>query len=833
VPTDDRLWVRWDDVDALLARALERPSEERAAFISDAAADDAELRQLVSRLLDRLAADPDRATSPPDSIVSRAFGTPLPSGPDTDLASGTAIGRYLIVRRRARGGMATVYEAERADGEYRQRVALKILRRGLDTDDLVQRFLTERQILSSLSHPNIARLLDGGSTADGRPFLVMELVEGRPITAYADEHGLDTPARLALFLHVADAVDAAHRQLVVHRDIKPSNIFVEAGGQVKLLDFGIAKLLDADVEHTRAGSRAMTPDYASPEQLSDGLITTATDVYQLGLLLRELLTGLLPRASDTDSDGAPRRAGQLGPRRLTGDLAIIVAKALRTEPQERYASASELASDVRRHLAGRPIMAHPESRGYRLRKFVRRNPWGVAAGAITLTALVGYALTITVHSRRLAEERDRAGREAMKAAQVTEFVVQLFQSADPNESGGAQVTARELLDRGAEQVGRVPGGDPAVQAAMLAAIGRSYYQLGLYPQAQSVLERALEARRAGGIGQDREAAADLGLLAEVVGRSERERGLELFEEALALAERAAGPTDPLTGRMLVDYVMLRASAGARDSMHRSMLDRAVKILRAASGDHRADLAHALTVSAYGRDPEEAIPLMREGLSLRRSLFGEVHAATASSMSDLALVTERVDPLAADSLMLASLGILEKLYGRRHATTLGVMNNLAGLRRDRGDYAAAAPLYREVLALRRELYPEERRSHAYALYGLGLTLSESGEAREGEAHLREALAILRETEAPASPLRSLTRAAIGYSLARQQRFVAAESLLVRAHSEIRSSALGAGARISTLRRVIWLYREWGRPDKAAEYRALLDERLAAAARSPTD
>jgi serine/threonine-protein kinase len=352
----------------------------------------------VLRLLTRLAGGhPD--FGPSEDVVLAAFAGDRPGGGGDDLPEGTEVGRYRIVRRVGRGGMATVYEAERADGAYEQQVALKVLRRGLDTEDLVRRFLTERQILSSLSHPNIARLLDGGSTAAGRPFLVMELVPGEPITSWADRHRLDVDARLRLFLSVAEAVHAAHRQLVVHRDIKPSNILVDADGRVKLLDFGIAKLLDTESEHTDAGAtRPLTPDYASPEQLGGGRITTATDVYQLGLLLRELLTGVRPLATETQPGEPPIRPSRAAAlpaqsgrspseraalreatparlaRRLRGDLDVIVGKALRPEPGERYASADVLGSDVRRHLEGRPISAYPESPLYRARKFITRHP---------------------------------------------------------------------------------------------------------------------------------------------------------------------------------------------------------------------------------------------------------------------------------------------------------------------------------------------------------------------------------------------------------------------------------------------------------------------------
>jgi serine/threonine-protein kinase len=447
---DRGLWDRWDEVDRLLDEALDLPEPERTAYVERQAADDLRLSSVVLRLIGRLERDTGRLTRPSRALVREAFAPENEPPGMADLAPGTSAGRYVIVGRRGRGGMATVYEAERTDGVYQQRVALKVLRRGLDTDDLIRRFLTERQILSTLTHPGIARLLDGGALPDGRPFLVMELVDGLPITAFADERRLDLRARLELFLEVADAVHAAHRRLVVHRDIKPSNILVDDEGRAKLLDFGIAKLLGPDADHATATERVLTPDYASPEQMRGDPITTGTDVYQLGLLLRELLTGLPPRRSGPavpDQPTRPSRAAresregvpvpearaaarQSTPDRLasalTGDLDVIVATALRPDPDERYGSADELAADVRRHLEGRPVVAHPESLAYRARKFIGRHPLFLPGAAAALVAVVGFMVVITLQNQRLERERDAADLASQRAIATQDFLVDLL-----------------------------------------------------------------------------------------------------------------------------------------------------------------------------------------------------------------------------------------------------------------------------------------------------------------------------------------------------------------------------------------------------------------------
>ncbi|MHB1327561.1 MAG: serine/threonine-protein kinase, partial [Gemmatimonadales bacterium] len=328
---DELLWQRWDEVDGVLDRLLDLSAEERRRELAQLERADPALHELVVRLLVRVDDDGSRVSGPSEGAILGAFGKAERDEPDLEV--GTMIGRYCLGARRGRGGMATVYEATRSDGVYQQRVALKVMRRGLDSDDLVRRFLAERQILSSFSHPNIARLLDGGSLPDGRPFLVMELVEGRPITAYADERRLDISARLDLFVGAAGAVHAAHRQLVVHRDLKPSNILVDDEGRVKLLDFGVAKLLDGDPAATDAGARLLTPDYASPEQIRGEAVTTATDVYQLGLLLRELLTGLPPSAGDTGPGVVPIAPSRIAGLPVTGRPdAAVRAAARRTTP---------------------------------------------------------------------------------------------------------------------------------------------------------------------------------------------------------------------------------------------------------------------------------------------------------------------------------------------------------------------------------------------------------------------------------------------------------------------------------------------------------------------
>jgi serine/threonine protein kinase/tetratricopeptide (TPR) repeat protein len=446
---------------------------------------------------------------------------------------GQRVGPYRLVEVLGRGGMGQVFLAERVDGQFEQQVALKVMRGALhDVDDL-SRFMAERQILAKLEHPNIARLLDGGVTEDGSPYIVMELVLGQPITRHCDEAELDVDARLALFIQVCEAVQAAHRRLVVHRDLKPSNILVTDEGTVKLLDFGIAKLLEPDgtdsAPLTRTGLYVLTPEYASPEQVSGEDVGTTADVYALGLLLYELLTGIkgqpveetsplgifravcegrperpsrrVADGGEGDADRARVRGGltpaRLG-RRLRGDLDTIVEMAIRKEADRRYLSVEDLADDIRRHGTSLPVRARRDTAGYHIAKFIGRHRIAVAAAAIAVLALIG-GLTMSLTSLVQARAAEaRAVAEAEASRELADFLVGLFRATDPEADPGAEVSARSLLDRGAEDVQKRLEERPELRADLLFAIGRAYFQLGLGEEANPLLIEAAQLREEGG-----------------------------------------------------------------------------------------------------------------------------------------------------------------------------------------------------------------------------------------------------------------------------------------------------------------------------------------------
>jgi serine/threonine-protein kinase len=544
----------WDKLQDLFVQLAGLPPDEQRARLDAECGDDDALRAELASMLRH-----DTAGDRSYQEAIRVVAADVAKG-DEQPWDGMRVGAWRITGKIAEGGMGTVFLGERADDQFAQKAAIKLLSSGLISDSAKNRFLSERQILADLNHPNIAALLDGGTTDDGVPFLVMEFIDGRPIDRYCDEEGVTVDQRLALFKKVCRAIDFAHRNLIVHRDIKPSNILVTDDGTPKLLDFGIAKplepeLFDHTIAVTRADLRLMTPEYASPEQIQGDPITTATDVYSLGVLLCKLLSGELPYRLPT---GRPRELEQaiceteptrpsaiprasVLKKELSGDLDNIVLEALQKEPERRYASVRALIDDVERFEANEPIAAHPESWRYRFAKFVRRHQAGVATAAGMAVVLVSL---VSFYTFQLANERDVAKRERDAAQAVTDFMVELFEVTDPSEARGSSITAREVLDRGNERIADELKDQPEIRARLLDAIGRVYYGLGLYEDARQhfgevvALQRetgATEAAIATSIRREADATMEFG---------DNISGVEMLRNALEIQQRTLRSDDP-------------------------------------------------------------------------------------------------------------------------------------------------------------------------------------------------------------------------------------------------------------------------------------------------
>ena len=756
---------RWEEVDGLLDAALDLPPHARAALLDDPTTGTASVRLEVRRLL----ALEDAAASFLGEPAAE-FAAPLLDDVDEDAERAplppSRVGPYRIVGEAGRGGMGTVYAAERDDAQFHQRVALKLVRGAEFADPhLLRRFREERQILASLEHPSIARLLDGGVTAEGLPYFAMEYVEGVPIDRYCDAGGLSVERRIELFCTVCDAVEYAHRMLVVHRDLKPSNLLVTAAGEVKLLDFGIARLLAAspaagDAPLTEAAHRLLTPEYASPEQLRGETVTTATDVYSLGVLLYRLLSGRSPYAAAAGSrsplafavlEREPERPSAVAPaplrRRLRGDLDVIVLRALHREPERRYRSVHALAADLRHHLAGEPVRARPDTLRYRAGKFVRRRRAAVAAGVVLLLSLAGGMVGTAWQARQ-------AMREAERAEVVSRFLAGLFQASDPAESRGDEITARELLERGAAQLDADLAGRPELRAEMLGVLGAIFRDLGSFARAEPLLRQSLALRDSlGGRSDPRTAAAadELGALLLAMGRYEEAEALH----RQALEGRRRFRADPLAeARSLAALGSVLGRRAEFEEAERAQ--RAALALRLRHlGEGHADVAESLdalaTLLRARGERVEAEGVQRRALAIREAVQGPDHLATATSTNNLALLlSDRGELGEAEALYRRVLDFDLRRLGEEHPYTAIVLNNLAGVLARRGEGEEAERLFRRALAIDRRLHGDMHPQVATVLNNLGHVVRDRGDAREAEALYREALEIFRAVNGERHP-----------------------------------------------------------------------------------
>lgn len=781
---------QWDKIEALFDEVLALPPEARAARLNVIALHDPELSREVASLLGAH----EEASGFFDGLSDRVV-SPLMSHLGEEPAPPERVGSYRIVEEVGRGGMSTVYLAERDDGHFEQQVALKLIRPVGDAADRLQRFLSERQILASLNHPHVARLLDGGVLEDGRPYFVMEYVDGHPIDRYCDAERLSLEARLRLFQVVVGAVQYAHNNLVVHRDLKPSNILVTDAGAVKLLDFGIAKLLSREENggassKTQTANRWLTPEYAAPEQIRGERVTTATDVYQLGVVLYKLLTGHRPyrtgqtstyelehavveemptRPSDVvreveeiTQSGATRRITpesvvetrntELGTlrRTLSGDLDAIVLKALRKEPDERYATAEALSEDIRRYLEGRPVFARRGSISYRMRKYVSRHRGAMAAAVIGLLFLVGYAVTVTLQERKVSQQRDLARQEARKTEEVANQLIDLFTISDANEARSDTVTARQILEAGIARVHKELDNQPELQAATLTVIGRLYERLGFYRESVQLLDNALALRRAVLRAPHQDIAK--GLL--YLGRARLSAGT--FDEAEAPLREAVAMWEALPAFeeekaasqiALANWLRNKGQYAEAESLYWSAY-----AIQQDLADRR-DLAQTISALALLKQSEgeyeTADSLYRAALAMQRQVLGVDNLDIVTTLVNLAVLHgDRAHFATADSLYRAAFDMQRRLLGEAHPDVAKTLNNWGHMSEVAGNLEQAEQLHRQALQIKQEQLGEAHPSLAYSYVGLATVLQKQGNYGEAEALYRQALAIDRAAYGPA-------------------------------------------------------------------------------------
>lgn len=772
--------ARWRRVDGLFAEALARPPDERQAFLEQACGDDPELLRYIASLLSADSAVESTVEKAISSTIKAAFASD--SQPPDGIA-GTRVGAYRIERLLGYGGMGVVYLASRDDRQFERQVAIKFGKRRLIDPLTEARLRSERQILANLDHPNVARLLDGGTTEEGVPYLVMEYIDGIRIDEYCDATRLSIRERLELFRLICDAVHYAHMSLVIHRDIKPSNILVTARGEPKLLDFGIAKLIGpqgaAGDGLTRTGAAMLTPENASPEQLMGRPVTTAADVYALGLLLHQILTGLpvydldglspaelaqitchVPAAKPSDRLAAAWKAAQARGdaaaeelrkaartrglsvealvKRLKGDLDTIVLKAVHREPERRYVSAAKLSDDIAAYLDSLPISAQPDSWAYRTGKFLHRHKLGVATSSAFLAVLCTLLVALFVQNDRIMLERDHA-------REIAKFLEDIFTSPDPANTRGLDITAKEILAAGAQRITTELADRPEIQSSLMETIGRVYLNLGEYTPSIDMLERSLELRiQALGENHPSVAQAKNDLAEALIRKAEYARARTLLEESLEQNRREQGAASQQVAQNLYNLAELHLAMGELDSAERYATE-SIDIYTPMAEKHGIELAEAKNTLArilqVRGDLDRTEKLLREAIAIVESRAGRDHPLMAYYLQNLGvLLKSKGDLDAAEQTLNEAIDAARHILGEKHdlvATTLAIQGSLM---QSRGEYAAAEKAYREALALDIGALGRAHPFVGYDMTSLAMLLHDKGDLAGAEAMLTDALGI---------------------------------------------------------------------------------------------
>ena len=716
----------WQRIKALLAENLDGSPEERAACLARVRREDAALANQLAVFLN---ADEQKTAFLEEPLIR--WQAPARA------VEPESIGPYRVVRKLGQGGMGAVYLAVRADGEYEREVAIKVLKRGMDTEEIIGRFRAERQILATLSHPNIAQFHDGGTTAEDLPYFVMEHVAGEPIHHFCTRHWLSVKERLVLFRKVCEAVHFAHQNLIIHRDLKPGNILVTPGGEPKLLDFGIAKVLNPQPFDTPTGTtaalRLMTPEYASPEQVRGEPVTTAADIYALGVLLYEPLTGHRPYSLANRSDEelkqiicqrepekpsmAAGRALQGSPspettrpgtdamngnprrlrRTLAGELDNIVLMAMRKEPGRRYATVQQFSEDIGHYLAGRPVRARKENLPYLAGKFIRRHRFGVAMLTLTVLLVAAFVGALIFQERQTRRERDGA-------RQTADFLKDMFQVIDPYAADSDTITVPVLLDKAARDIHDLET-TPEVRASLMQTIGDAYGRLGHYDRAEFFLCQVLEIQETLW-GQDARVARTLYHLGDFhLKQGQIKLARDELERALFIQKRTLGPNHHLYAKTMDSLASAYVRLGQLDQAE-FLFKRALDIQVAIQEQSNAVASILQSLAGLYRRRgayEQAEPLFQRALHMNEHLDGKDSPTTAYILNNMALLyRDQGRYVLAENLYTRALAITERAFGKGHPNTLDVLNNLASLYQARGCYAEAEPLHQRVLEIRERL-----------------------------------------------------------------------------------------------------------------------------------
>lgn len=805
---------RWKEISPHLDHALSLNENERAAWLAVFRASSPELADVLERLLE------EHRSLAKDGFLEGN----LPGATNAVLLAGQTIGAYRLISPIGEGGMGRVWLAERSDGRFERRVAIKFLRCSFSAQGGAERFRREGRILGQLAHPHIAELIDAGVSANGEPYLVLEYVEGEWIDQYCDKRSLDLEGRTRLFLDVLSAVAQAHANLIVHRDLKPSNVVVRTDGQVKLLDFGIAKLLAEDENSaamttlTQPGGGALTPQYAAPEQVTGAPITTATDVYALGVLLYLLLTGqhLAGRGPHSAADlmkaiveREPRRASEAvmesgetafaekrgttpeGLRHeLRGDLDTILSKALKKNPAERYSSVTAFADDLYRYLKHEPISAQPDSFTYRTAKFVRRNRGGLITASAFALVLIAAAVISIRQSVRAGKEAATANREAAMAKAVNDFLqydllaqASAARQSQPGTNPDPDLKVRTALDRAAERIEGKFADQPEVEASIRSTIGQTYEELGLYPEARKQLERALELQR-NLLGEENPKTLAtknlLGWTAKLQGKYPEAEAL--LSQALVARRHVLGPEHRETLLSMNNLAVLYLEEG-KYGQAEALDSQTLEIRRRVLGPDRADTLVSLSnlAEVYLEEGKyaQAEALDNQALEVKRRVLGPEHPETLISISDLATVYYEEGKYGqAETLDNQALELRRRIFGLEHRDTLSSMNNLASVYEHEGKYGQAEMLDNQVFEVQRRVFGPEHPDTLASMNLLAAIYSDGGKYGQAEALDSKVLEVSRRVLGPEHPFTLASMNNLADDYAEEGRYLQAEELFHR-------------------------------------------------------
>ncbi len=819
----------WKKLSQIFDMVLTLPPEGRTDYIKRVCGDDKELEEKIREMLGQLE-ESDRffeeRLGKNEKLIKELDALIAEQTEDEDYFEGKTIGRWEILQLIGHGGMGRVYKVQRVDeGGIRQTGALKVIHKSLLTPTHMERFRLEQHILSGLQHPNISGFVDSGITADRVPYMVMEYVEGDSFLEYCNKNRLNIEKRLHLFITVCKAIQYAHNSLIVHRDLKPENILVTKEGRIKILDFGIAKLLDPNLYEnsaieTQPGMRMLSLEYASPEQLSGKIVTTSTDLYSLGILLNKLLTGLHPfdledltykeiekKVLEEDPVPASRRfAGfseddqkkQLAEERnsssseliakLKGDLDAIIYKTLHKDTERRYGSVEALINDLERHQKNLPVSARTDTFGYRARKFINRNRWAIAAAAVIFFVLTG-GITATMWQAKQAEQNAR------EAEQVSAFLAQIFEGSDPNRANDGSMTARELLDQGFERAQSELEGQPALQAQMLSTIGNIYNNLGLYEQAYQAIGKSVDVFQRIGEKSPRLAASMLRLANLEYRLSNYEAAAAAANEALALNIAYYGEEHPETVSVMNTLAMSLEELGEKEEAYR-MYRRIIEIRRD-QPDQGSNMAInlnnlAILLQQDGK-LDEADELFAEAVELIDDVLGSEHPFMAYILNGYSgLHQDRGEYGLAEADLRRALEIGKAIFPETHPFIGVVYYNLGELFRITKKYSDAAQYYGYSLEQRRNSLPENHPDIAGTLYAIGGVKIKKEDFEYAESVLREAVNLRTEIYDVDDTRIALAKARLGKSLLLQEKYAEAEILLIDSHEAL-SETVGADHR----------------------------------------